>query len=296
MPCPGAPTIPVDSAGVACSMVPACERSEVALFKTKTIRLDGDVIASDHTIGAAVAIIGLVLLVLVVVILFRRARRQGKWEGLRAVELALLAAMLGIAVTAGILVLRMTSLALIVGAYGLLGALVGRLWMSRAASGERKRSRAHVLAMALTGVLASGVCTVVCFPRLGSHLTGEGTSVGYMMTVLRNVQEVQARVRGTYGSVENLYEEIETFPKLPGAPGTEYYSHRFFDMRSRGGVPFDRSEGYGICAVPKEYMKTGQYTVIMDQTGVVYYRDIAGRKVEDFPLDPESSGWMRDDF
>ncbi len=70
----------------------------------------------------------------------------------------------------------------------------------------------------------------------------------------------------------------------------------FLDLTADvGGDAYDDGKGnfvkgYGLCAVPATYNRTGRYTYVINITGSVYMKDTGGKPVGRFP-DVEGEGW-----
>ena len=53
------------------------------------------------------------------------------------------------------------------------------------------------------------------------------------------------------------------------------------------------SSSFGVCAYPAEYGKGGRRTFILNEANVVWAKDLAGKAVDVFPLNPASEGWKK---
>jgi hypothetical protein len=56
---------------------------------------------------------------------------------------------------------------------------------------------------------------------------------------------------------------------------------------------FRSGQGFAFCAFPSKYRTYGVDTLIVDQTGVVWRKDIGGARVRQWPRDPEKEGWKK---
>jgi len=61
----------------------------------------------------------------------------------------------------------------------------------------------------------------------------------------------------------------------------------------RSGKAWRNTKQFAVCAFPREYPGAGRQTYLINETGVVWFKDTAGKPVEQFPTDLEADGWSR---
>lgn len=83
------------------------------------------------------------------------------------------------------------------------------------------------------------------------------------------------------------------------------YSYRYSVIPKRlDGTPYAqdpageglalRSQlGFAFCAFPSHYRVTATETLIIDETSIVWRKDIGGSRIEQWPSDPEKEGWTK---
>ncbi len=58
------------------------------------------------------------------------------------------------------------------------------------------------------------------------------------------------------------------------------------------GRSYTNTDKFALCAVPREYGKTGKMTFIVNEQGVVFEKDTKGKPIADWPgADPRTQGW-----
>jgi hypothetical protein len=96
---------------------------------------------------------------------------------------------------------------------------------------------------------------------------------------------------GSGGTAPKLIDRAFAEATGPESAKSGYY---FVDItHDGGGVPYDHSFEFGLCAVPAEHGKTGRNTFVVDVTGAVFQRDNGGEPVTRFPeVDSEKDPWI----
>ena len=73
------------------------------------------------------------------------------------------------------------------------------------------------------------------------------------------------------------------------ADGTRYAQ----DLDGDGNA-FESTRGFAFCCYPSKYGDQGAVeTLIIDQTGVVWRKDLGGAAIDRWPADPEKEGWKK---
>lgn len=76
--------------------------------------------------------------------------------------------------------------------------------------------------------------------------------------------------------------------KTGGAKPFEYQ-----DGTGKDGRKVFNRDRFGFAAYPSEYGKTGIITLIVNQEAVIYWKDLKGAVIEEFPDAPLSQGWKK---
>jgi len=114
---------------------------------------------------------------------------------------------------------------------------------------------------------------------------------------------------------ERYWYEIAVLDAAPLNPGDATYapaeaiddplSYRFQAVRrdaqgvsyaqdtDRSGRAWRNGKQFAACAFPKRYPGDGRQTYLINETGVIWFKDTAGKPVEQFPKDLEADGWAR---
>jgi hypothetical protein len=80
---------------------------------------------------------------------------------------------------------------------------------------------------------------------------------------------------------------VQVIPE--GPDGTPYAE----DLDGDGNA-FESTRGFAFCSYPAKYGERGALeTLIVDQTGVMWRKDIGGAAVKRWPADPEKEGWKK---
>jgi hypothetical protein len=66
----------------------------------------------------------------------------------------------------------------------------------------------------------------------------------------------------------------------PKTPRSGYY---FINITGDVNGPYDCTRQFGLCAVPAEYRRDGRQTYIVNQEGVVYFKENGGKPVTTWP-------------
>ena len=128
------------------------------------------------------------------------------------------------------------------------------------------------------------------------HVNLDGTKLQY----------IDKRFADADPSVANWDSTVKPFPYLgyyfialkKDGDGNNYNQN--LAARSTGPIiagetKIGNSTKYGFCAYPAEYDKTGIFTLIANQTGIRYYKDLGGKPIEQWPVkegeDPAIAGW-----
>jgi Protein of unknown function (DUF2950) len=80
--------------------------------------------------------------------------------------------------------------------------------------------------------------------------------------------------------------------------GTSFCVVEKFEDQNGKGWKYDVGGGrnpsrFAFCAYPSEYGKTGRFTFIINETNVVYRKDLEGSALGVWPLDPAKAGWEK---
>lgn len=83
------------------------------------------------------------------------------------------------------------------------------------------------------------------------------------------------------------------------APYVEaYWVAVLMSYRENGkSVPYDDGTGrhptrFGVVAYPARYPRTGRLTLLLNETGRIYAKDLQGQAVQEYPDDPVKAGWQ----
>lgn len=102
--------------------------------------------------------------------------------------------------------------------------------------------------------------------------------------------------RVDFGDTNYGRDVFERGPKS----GYWYVALSYYEDESGRRLPYDDGTGrnrqrFGFLAFPSEHGVTGEESLILDEGNTMYRKDLEGKLLDTFPLDPLSQGWKKMD-
>lgn len=167
---------------------------------------------------------------------------------------------------------------------------------------EEKRSGFTLVELMIVLAIVAVVSTLAVMNLISSRKAGNEVSA---IKTLRSLTEVQGLFRrldpegdgADYALTLDELVDGSGSAMLPAVrqEGAVNGGYVFQSIPAdENGTAYDPAQGYGFCAYPGSYRRTGDSTFIVSADGTVWRRDNGGAAVGQWPAsDPETAGWNR---